>query len=541
MDNKDNVHYSEHVEAPAQHDESIVSAQHGTLTEEQIRRGDAALAVIGDERVEVTDEDNKRIRRKTDLYLLSILIWMYLLQITDKSTLGYSAIFGLETDTHLTGSQYSLIASISPIAQLAWQPFSSIVTLKVPPKICVPIFIAGWGISQACMAACHNYAGLLATRFFLGLFEAGCLPMFSIITCNWYRRSEQPMRVAAWYSMNGIGTVVTAALSYGLGHIKSSTLRPWQIIFLFFGCLTIATSPFVWWQLENDIPSARFLSEDDKAKAIERLRANQTGTGTRDFKLSHIWEVLFEPKTYLFIAMTILLNLGAQVAQTFGPLILAGFGFDKYTTSLLNIPFGALQFVTILAGSFAAYKMRFKSVVLAGFMLPVIAGIAILYVVPRTHKNQGPLMLGYYLFSFLFAGNPLIVAWIVGNTAGSTKKSVIMAAYQAASSAGNIIGPLLFTSDQAPAYRPGLRAVLGVFVAVIVAVGLQFANLFVLNTYQQRKRVRNGKKAVLQDNSMARRYVEYEEGDEEASGPRLGEVAFLDMTDRENDEFTYVY
>ncbi|KAF2096432.1 MFS general substrate transporter [Rhizodiscina lignyota] len=541
MEEKTDVQYAEHVDEAQHGVASPVSAHHGKLTEADIRHGDAALAVIGDERVELTDEDNKRIRRKTDLYLLPILIWMYLLQITDKSTLGYSAIFGLQTDTHLTGSQYSLIASISPIAQLAWQPFSSIVILKVPPRICVPIFILGWGISQAAMAACHDYSSLMATRFFLGLFEAGCLPMFSVITSNWYRRSEQPMRVAAWYSMNGIGTVVTAALSYGLGHIKSDALLPWQIIFLFFGLLTVITSPLIWWRLENNIATARFLNDEDKAKAIERLRANQTGTGTSEFKLRHVIEVLLEPKTYIFIAMTVLLNLGAQVAQTFGPLILAGFGFDKYTTSLLNIPFGVLQFLTILAGSYAAFKWKYKSAILAGFMLPVIAGIAILYAVPRTHADQGPLMFGYYLFSFLFAGNPLIVAWVVGNTAGSTKKSVMMAAYQAASSTGNIVGPLLFTSDQAPAYLPGLRAVLSVFCVLVLVVGLQVANLVILNKLQQKKRVRNGKRAVLTDHSMQNRYTGVDEENEEASGPRLGEAAFLDKTDRENDEFLYIY
>lgn len=299
--------------------------------------------------------------------------------------------------------------------------------------------------------------------------------------------------------------------------------------------------PLVWWRIENDIPSCRFLSESDKIKAVERLRANNTGTGTRDFKVDHLLDVLLDPKTYLFIAMTILLNLGAQVSNTFGPLILAGFGFDKYTTTLLNIPFGALQFLTILAGSFAAYKMKFKSAILAAFMLPVIAGIAILYAVPRTPGNQGPLLLGFYLFAFLFAGNPLIVSWIVANTAGSTKKSVIMAVYQASSSAGNIIGPLLFTSEQAPSYHPGLRAVLGVFVAIVVVVGLQFVNLVFMNKLQQKARVRHGKKAVLQDHSMESRYVGYEQGNEADGGPRLGQAAFLDLTDRKNDEFTYVY
>jgi len=312
-------------------------------------------------------------------------------------------------------------------------------------------------------------------------------------------------------------------------------------IFLFVGLVTIITAPFVWWRLENDIPSARFLTTHEKVQAIERLRANQTGTGNREFKLSHLLELALESKTYLFIGMTLLLNLGTQVSNTFGPLILAGFGFNPYTTSLLNIPFGVLQFLAILAGSYAAYKSRFKSFILASFMLPVIAGTALLYALPRTHSEQAPLMVGFYLFAFVFAGNPLIVAWIIGNTGGTTKKSVMMACYQGASAAGNIVGPLLFTSNQAPAYHPGLRDVLGVFVALVAVVFIQLADLVVLNKMQRRKRVVNGKQAVLKDRSMEDHYVGYEEENETGDGPRLGEGAFLDLTDRKNDEFVYVY
>jgi len=143
--------------------------------------------------------------------------------------LGYGAIFGLQKDTKLTGNEYSLVGSIAPIAQLAWQPFSSILIVKVPHRILMPSLILGWGIAQASMAACHNYGSLLAARFFLGLFEAGCLPLFSIITSQWYRRAEQPVRVACWYGTNGFATIVAAGLSYGLGHIKSDVLRPWQM------------------------------------------------------------------------------------------------------------------------------------------------------------------------------------------------------------------------------------------------------------------------------------------------------------------------
>lgn len=89
----------------------------------------------------------------------------------------------------------------------------------------------------------------------------------------------------------------------------------------------------MYWRLDNDIPSARFLSEEDKPKAVERLRANQTGTGSREFKWGHVREMLLEPKTWLWVALSIFINAGASVTNTFGPLILNGLGFDKCETS----------------------------------------------------------------------------------------------------------------------------------------------------------------------------------------------------------------
>lgn len=325
-------------------------------------------------------------------------------------------------------------------------------------------------------------------------------------------------------------------------------------IFLFVGLVTIISAPFVYWKLDSDVASARFLTEREKAQAVERLRANQNSTGSREFRWRHLLEMVLEPKTYLWIGMTLLLNVGASVTNTFGPLILRGLVSDNYMTSLLNMPFGAVQIIVILLASFLAQKARLKGVVLCAFMLPVVAGLAVLYSVPRDH--EAPLLVGYYLLAFLFGGNPLIVTWIVGNTAGTTKKSAVMSVYTAASSAGNIIGPLLFNEADAPAYKPGLRACLGIFVALAAIVLIQWANLVFLNKLQERRRVRNGKKAKVVDHSMESTYRAAAEtrDDEDVCGRGVlgasdcasdeqagGEQAFLDLTDRQNDEFIYIY
>lgn len=143
--------------------------------------------------------------------------------------LGYAAVFGLQADTDLKGFQYSLIGFMSPIAQLAWQPVSFMLILKVPSRILLPIMVLGWGIVQTSATAATSFDGLMAYRFLLGLFEAGCLPLLCILTSGWYRKSEQSVRIAAWYGTNGLAIVVGAALSYGIGQVKAPVLAPWRL------------------------------------------------------------------------------------------------------------------------------------------------------------------------------------------------------------------------------------------------------------------------------------------------------------------------
>lgn len=232
-------------------------------------------------------------------------------------------------------------------------------------------------------------------------------------------------------------------------------------------------------------------------------------------------------------------NLGAQVTNTFGPLILKGLGFDKYKTTLLNMPFGFIQYTIILAVAWAASEFRHKSLSLLIILLPILTGLVMLYLLPRDSSETAALLVGYYFLAFIFGCNTLIVSWILANTAGETKRSVMMSLYNAASSTGNIVGPLLFKSTDAPAYLPGLRSTLGVYCAMIGVVVLQVINLVVLNRTQGNRRVSNGKPRNIKDHSMESRYVDVHEGNEGAGD--IERRAFQDLTDRENDEFVYVY
>ncbi|KIY71116.1 putative MFS transporter [Cylindrobasidium torrendii FP15055 ss-10] len=509
---------------------------------------DDALREFGDERIEVTEEDNRRIRIRTDMFLLPILAWTYWLQILDKTILGYASVFGLKADTHLVGNQYSQLGSLNAIAQLVWQPFSSYLLVRVKPRHLMPIIVTCWGISCCGFAASSSFPGLAACRFLLGLFEAACLPLFSILTSVWYRRAEQPMRVAIWYGTNGLGTIMASVFAYGFGHVENSPLKHYQMLYLLCGLLTVVTGPIIYWRLDNNITEARFLTPEDRHKGVERLRANNTGTSaTNKYKWNQVVECLIEPQTYLFLGMTLLVNVGASVTTVFGPLVLSGLGFDKYKTSLLNMPFGALQVIIIWITSYCSYQFKNKSLTIIVMTIPVIVGLALLWALPR--DNQGLLLFAYYLLAFLYGINPLIISWLSANTAGSTKRSITISGFNGASAAGNIVGPYLFKDSEAPLYLSGLKASLIIFIVLMAATILQIINFWVLNRMKSRERVKNGKPAKIHDSSMDKKFRVFQKDETkdtdkvEASttGVQLGENAFLDLTDRQNDEFVYVF
>ena len=107
-------------------------------------------------------------------------------------------------------------------------------------------------------------------------------------------------------------------LTYGLGHIQSKVLHSYQIIFLFCGCLTVAFSALVFVFLPDSPMQARFLTSDDKLIAIERLRMNQQGISSGEWRWDHVRDCLLDVKTWLWVAMLMAISIPSGGISTFG-------------------------------------------------------------------------------------------------------------------------------------------------------------------------------------------------------------------------------
>lgn len=85
--------------------------------------------------VEGTDlepEAARALRWKIDLRLLPLLCITYALQSIDKNTLSYAAVFGLQTDVGLKGTEYSWTGAIFYLGYLVWEFPTNVLLQRLP-------------------------------------------------------------------------------------------------------------------------------------------------------------------------------------------------------------------------------------------------------------------------------------------------------------------------------------------------------------------------------------------------------------------------
>lgn len=170
----------------------------------------------------------------------------------------------------------------------------------------MPIIVIAWGVSTCGLAASTNFQGLLASRFLLGLFEASCLPLFTIITTTWYRRSEQPLRIAIWYGTNGVASMLGSLLAYACSFLHAGAkLHVYQVLFLIVGLLTVVTGPWIYWKLDNNPSEARFLTPEERLIAVERLRDNNAGAASHTVNWGQVGEAMWSPVTWMVSSISL--------------------------------------------------------------------------------------------------------------------------------------------------------------------------------------------------------------------------------------------
>lgn len=325
----------------------------------------------------VDPEASRKVLRKIDMYILPFLCITYALQFIDKTSLGYSSVYGLLTDTHLAGQQYSWTSSIFYFGYLLAEYPGIAVLQKFPVAKFLGVNIILWGAILMTTAACSSFAGVATVRFLLGMTEATISPGFVAVTGIWWTRAEQAGRSALWISFLGVGSFVGVLVAYGIGHISSTAagggLSPWKYIFLILGAVTVVWGVVFTLFVPDGPASVKWLSEEEKVVAVQRIVANKTGTKSRRYDMAQVWEAVTDPAV-IILGLISFVNAIASGGLAFGSLIIQGLGFTPINTTLMNLPLSTVQFVAQLGCGFLFTKIPNSKLHIASLaMIPPVS------------------------------------------------------------------------------------------------------------------------------------------------------------------------
>ncbi|GKZ81417.1 hypothetical protein AnigIFM56816_005936 [Aspergillus niger] len=272
---------------------------------------DEALAYISERGpIEWTDEEEKRLVRKLDLWIVPVLFFVNLFGLFDSQAFSIAALFGMVEDLGL----YEII-SISPLSldlnRYSWASsivyFGGLISLYPLLYIAqrfslgkVTTGLVAWsGFFSLMMLVVKNFPETMVVRFLYG-FQGANIALCTLVTSTWYKTNEQPLRIALWNSGSTTGSVIGQAIDVGLISINGGPFKGhvWKYLYLIFGLIAVVYGIIATFILADNPLQARWLKPRERDIAVMRLRANGTGIHSRAFKLDHVKEALLDPQLY---------------------------------------------------------------------------------------------------------------------------------------------------------------------------------------------------------------------------------------------------
>ncbi|KAI1102790.1 MFS general substrate transporter [Jackrogersella minutella] len=403
------------------------------------------------------DAASRKVLRKIDMRILPLLCISYALQFMDKASLSYASVYGIIQDNKLQGQQYSWASSIFYFGYLGAAYPGIAIAHRFRLAKFLGINLTLWGVVLMATTACSSFAGLATARFMLGVVEAPIGPGFVIMMGLWWSRQEQASRSAIYISAVGSGGFLGALIVYGVAHIQG-TLTSWKYIFLVLGGFTFIWGIFFTIYMPDGPASAKWLDEDEKIIAVQRVIDNKSGTRSRRFVKAQVIEAATDPKI-IIMGLIAIVNSLPSGGLAFGSLLIEGFGFDPLRTTLMNLPMFAIEIVCQLGAGLLFARIPNSRLHIGSLALvpPIIGTVLMNQLQPA---NKWGRLAGYWLLGTYPVGLIVILNQLSTNIAGSTKKSVATGWVYICFSVGQIVGPQFFKSSEAPGYRSGIVSLL---------------------------------------------------------------------------------
>ncbi|KAI2626886.1 putative allantoate permease [Xylaria nigripes] len=415
----------------------------------------------------LSEAEAARLMRRIDYRVLPMLFLIYTVAFLDRSNVSNALTLGLPDDLGLTGEQPNTALAVFFVPYILFEIPSNILLKKFSPRIWLSVCILGFGVFELAQGFIQNYNGLLATRFFLGFFEAGIFPGSFYLLSFWYKREESQKRFTAYFCSvilaSAFGGLLASAISL-LDGVRG--LSSWRWIFILEGIVTILVALASFF-LVCDFPTeATWLSETEKQFVLNK--SHQHGAASEGAITASDLAVFFkDPKTHCGAIMYFCAVVPVYAFAYFTPTIVKTLGFSSIQTQLHSVPpfAAALVFCVIVSYLSDRTDVRLPYVLFSGIL--IVIGLALLM---TTHDNFSVQYGGIFLVCLgALTVAPLVVCWYLMNLQGHKQRSIGSAWMISFGNTGGILAPFMFLPQTAPFYHTGYSVCLAISALGIAA------------------------------------------------------------------------
>ncbi|KAK4051223.1 hypothetical protein OIV83_003045 [Microbotryomycetes sp. JL201] len=396
-------------------------------------------------------KDEDRLYRKLDVRILPVLAVLYLLSFLDRGNIGNARLSGLEADLSMTPANYALALSLFFVSYALFEVPSNLVLTKIRPSIWISFLAVAWGTCSTLMGVVQNKEGLVATRFFLGLAEAGLFPGAAAT----------------------IAGAFSGLLAYGIGFMGGTgtlygePMNGWRWIFILEGLVTVIIGGLSYFALVDRPEQATFLTEDEKAWIIYRKASDSSSVGeTHKIKWSYVKQAFSDFQPYFAMGFYFSILIPLYGVGLFMPTIIQGLNrsWTRPQVQLLTVPCYIIACIYVIAIAYISDRVKTRFPFLVACQLLNVVGFTIqITPAPLALKFIGVILcaMGAY------GGVPSMISWFSGNLSGSAKRATATGLVLGVGSLGGIVSSNIYRTG-APRFFVGHGVELGVSVFGIV-------------------------------------------------------------------------
>lgn len=198
----------------------------------------------------------------------------------DRSNIGNARIDGLAEDLKLVGNKFNIALVVFYVPYILIDVPSNWIVKWVGAGIYLPAIMIAWGLVSTFLGFTKSFAGLVAARCLLGLFEGCLLPGIIVYLAMFYERHDMLWRIGLFYCAAPLSGAFGGLLATGLAQISVGGYDSWPWIFFVEGAITVVFGIVAIFFLPNTPARSKFLTEVEMRIALHRMQTDSHGATT---------------------------------------------------------------------------------------------------------------------------------------------------------------------------------------------------------------------------------------------------------------------